>query len=124
MDKVKRTIDNAIKRMRVVQISFLLLVVLLFSGSATAQNEYGADTAALEARSVKSQIETIEQLKKQLNADPDNTDRQLELGRAYYQLLLETRDEAALLEAERLLAEVLQRRPDDALALAIHGSLL
>lgn len=69
------------------------------------------------------QFDYIDQVKKQLEADPDNVSLQLKLGRAYYWLAL-AREGTALVEAEKVFGRIIERDPSNAEALAHHGSLL
>jgi len=98
--------------------------------TARAQGEY--DDASLsplsvwqQSRQAQSQIqrEHIERLKSRVTAEPDNDTYRLDLGRAYYRLALE-REERAQSEAEQVFSQIVERDPNNAVALAYHGALL
>jgi signal transduction histidine kinase/tetratricopeptide (TPR) repeat protein len=69
------------------------------------------------------QREYAERLKQLVAAEPDNLSHRLDLGRAYYWLALE-RDAQAQSEAEQAFGQIIERDPNNALALAYHGALL
>ncbi len=77
---------------------------------------------ALRQQSRQAQQDYIAELQRRGQAEPGNLAVQLNLGRAYYWLALE-RDTEALFAAERVFAGILQRAPDNAVALAYHGGI-
>src|SRR5262245_29615763 len=66
---------------------------------------------------------SIDKLQQQLAADPDNVSLQLDLGRAYYAVAVKRRG-TSYADAQRVFEKVLQRDPNNAVALAYHGSAL
>jgi signal transduction histidine kinase len=110
--------------MRWLKPSLLYALLLITSPSALAQRDFeGAGPLSVWEQSRQMQRDYIAHLKTQLAADPNNLSLQLNLGRAYYWLALE-RDEAAMVEAEKLFAQILARDSSNAAALAFHGSIL
>ncbi len=102
----------------------MVFFVMLCHTPVTAQsNDTSFSPFALRRQSQQAQREYIAELKQRIASAPDDAALQLDLGRAYYWLALE-RDAAAIDEAERHFAALLQRQPDNALALAYHGALL
>lgn len=101
-----------------------MMIVFMVSTLSLAQDVYRNETPwSVMQRYRQMQLEYIDHLKAQLAADPDNLARQLDLGRAYYWLAVE-REAAAQFEAEKIFDQILARDPDNAIALAYHGSLL
>ena len=110
--------------MRWLKPSLLCWLLLMTGGSALAQRDFeGSGPYSIWEQSRRVQRDYIERLKEKLAADPNNLALQLDLGRAYHWLALE-RDEAAMIEAEKLFAQILTREPANPAALAYHGSLL
>ncbi|HMX28480.1 MAG TPA: hypothetical protein PKC13_23030, partial [Blastocatellia bacterium] len=104
---------------------WLLLMLPASVAGVRAQSADGGITAWNRARQVQSQIQRdyIERLTRQLEQEPDNTALRVELGRAHFNAALQG-DTRARAEAEKMFQQVLQRQPDNATALAYHGSLL
>ena len=104
--------------------SIALILLLGMSVGARAESEYeGAEILSVWQRARQIQLDYIDQVKKQLEADPENLSLQVKLGRACYWLAL-GREVAALVEAEKIFEQVLARDPSNAVALAHNGSLL
>lgn len=101
-----------------------MMIVFMASAPSFAQDIYWNENpwSAMQ-RYRQMQLDYIDRLKAQLAVDPDNLARQLDLGRAYYWLAVE-REAAAQFEAEKIFEQILARDPDNAIALAYHGSLL
>jgi hypothetical protein len=109
-----------------VPLRFFLCFFCLFCAEfpALAQGQFaGAEPLYVWQQSQRLQRDYIEVLKKQSAADPNNLSLQLNLGRAYHWLAL-SRGEGALIEGERLFKDILERDPDNAVALGYYGSLL
>jgi tetratricopeptide (TPR) repeat protein len=66
----------------------------------------------------------ISQWEKQLEADPDNTELLLNLGKAYHDLAGVEEDEDAVQQAESYLSRLMKIDPQNAVALVYYGSVL
>lgn len=107
---------------------WLLLMLLACVGEVRAQSvdeKAGGISVWNRARQVQSQIQRgyIERLNRQIEQEPDNAGLRVDLGRAYFSSALQG-DSRARAEAEKTFQQVLHREPDNATALAYHGSLL
>src|SRR5262245_19077607 len=105
-----------------------MLFALLFAfadlwNAAVAQSPADERSPAQAfGQSRERQRDYVEYLKKQVAADPDNRQLQLELGRAYYSIAI-TYDTAAIAEAEKVFDRVLAAEDQNAVALAYRGAL-
>jgi signal transduction histidine kinase len=113
-----------VRRMRQASLILVCSLLCLAPVSARTQSE-SEEVNPLSGwhESQRVQLEYVERLKQRLAAAPDHPARQLDLARAYYRLALD-RDQQAIIEAERLFAQLIARNPNHALALAYHGALL
>lgn len=126
----RKKLKDIVDRRLGVKVSFCLvslwLLVWLFPAASFithAQQTPADDGFAIWGESRERRRDYAEYLKKQAAADPHNLPLQLDLARANYALAVEY-DIVSLAEAERLLNQVLAAEPDNALALALRGSLL
>jgi signal transduction histidine kinase len=118
----------------IVKLAALLSLLLCACAfPAHAQGERQFDEASIsrplsvwqQSQQAQRQLqrEHIERLQRRVAAEPDNIADRLDLGRAFYWLALE-RDYQAQSEAEQVFRQILEREPDNAMALAYHGALL
>lgn len=89
--------------MKITIVVLTVFLVTIFSGSLAAQ---------------------ISEWEKQLETDTTNTELLLQLGKAYHDLGGEKQDKEAVKKAEKYLSRLLEREPNNALALVYYGSLL
>ncbi|HKQ74943.1 MAG TPA: hypothetical protein VJ810_14710, partial [Blastocatellia bacterium] len=110
--------------MRRVKGILLALLLLIAGGGSLAQEQFpGAGPLGVWQQSQQMQRDYIKLLKKQTAADPNNLQLRLNLGRAYHWLAL-SYEEDALIEGEKTFRQILEREPDNAVALAYAGSML
>ncbi|HEX8638915.1 MAG TPA: histidine kinase [Pyrinomonadaceae bacterium] len=117
----------------IAKLAAVSLLLCACAFSAHAQGEQQFDEANLsrplsvwqqsQQAQRELQREHIEHLQRRVAAEPDNIAQRLELGRAFYWLALE-RDYQAQSEAELVFRQILERDPDNAVALAYRGALL
>lgn len=110
---------------RLLRILSCLFCTLMLAGVASAQEGDNGISAWQRSRQVQNQIQRdyIERLNRQLEIEPDNIQLQLDLGKAYFSSAT-VGDSRALFQAEKIFEQVLGRAPNNATALAFHGSLL
>ena len=109
----------------------LFLCTCVFSAHAQGEQQYDEASVSRplsvwqQSQQAQQQLqrEHIERLQHRAAAEPDNIAHRLDLGRAFYWLALE-RDYQAQSEAEQVYRQILEREPDNAVALAYHGALL
>src|SRR5262249_51909744 len=102
----------------------IVWIILMTVGSYTlAQTENSKEPFWIWQQYRDMQRDYIASLKKRLAEDPNNVERQLDLGRVYFRLAL-YREPAAGTEAEKIFNQILARDPHNAIALAYHGALL
>ncbi len=104
------------------------MVCFLLPGSSNAQTANEPDaghTAWQRSRQAQGQIQRdyIEQLNRQIAAAPEDLKLQLNLGKAYFSSAT-VGDPRAMFEAEKIFQRLLNQEPNNAEALAYHGSLL
>ena len=108
---------------RIKRIAFCILL-LGIAFTVSAQNDTKQDgKGSIWDQSRPRVASSIESLRQKLAADPDNVSLQLDLGRTYYSVAVKRRG-TSYSDAQKIFEKILERDPNNATALAYHGSIL